>query len=191
MMHQDPSQGQQSSYGQPQYAQPPRSYPQAPYSVPPMPGYIQPRLKKSRRRLFIILGIILGIVLLIIAAGIVGIVALVNSPAKTVVQDYYAAVKSQDYTRAYSYLDIQTLTLNGQQQQASPEVYTQVAQVIDQQNGKVTDYNITGISLNASTSTGNTATITVDVTRGGKTQEVHVQLRQEGNDWKIVGIDQL
>lgn len=188
-MSQNPNPSQQSSYSGSQYAQPPQSYPQAPYGH--MPGYIQPRPKKSRRRLFIILGILLGMVLLIIAAGIVGLVALVNSPAKTVVQDYYAAVKSQDYARAYSYLDIQTLTLNGQQQQASPAVYTQVAQIVDQQNGKVTNYNITGISLNASTSRGNTATVTVDVTRGGKTQEVHVQLRQEGNDWKIVGIDQL
>jgi hypothetical protein len=185
-MYQGPNQSRQSSYGQP-----PQPYSQVPYNVPSAPGYTQPQPRKSRRRLFILPGILLGVVLLIIVAGIVLIVAVINSPAKTVVQEYYAAVKSQDYARAYSYLDIQALTLNGQQQPASPDVYTQVAQLIDQNNGKVTAYNITGVSLNASTSTGDTATITVDVTRGGKTQEVQVQLKQEGSDWKIVDIDHL
>jgi hypothetical protein len=142
--------------------------------------------------LWITLGIIFGVILLIIVGGIVAIVAYVNnSPAKTVTQQYYDAVKNQNYAQAYTYLDIQTLTLNGQQQQATPALYTQVAQIVDQQNGKVTDYNITGVNLSSSTSGGSTATVTVNVTRNGNTQEVHVQLKQEGNDWKIVGIDHL
>jgi hypothetical protein len=185
----------QQPYGQPQppYEQPPQPYAQTQYSVPPPPpGYAAPPPKKSRRRLWITLGIIFGVILLIFVGGIVAIIAYVNnSPAKTVTQQYYDAVKTQNYAQAYSYLDIQTLTLNGQQQQATQALYTQVAQLIDQQNGKVTDYNITGVSLNSSTSAGSTATVTVNVTRNGKTQEVHVQLRQEGNDWKIVSIDHL
>ncbi|GAC1519182.1 MAG: hypothetical protein NVS3B14_21420 [Ktedonobacteraceae bacterium] len=179
-------------YGQPQlpypYGQPPAGYGQAPYfsPQPPVPSLQKP--KKSRRWLWITLGIIL----LVLVGGITAIVLVVNnSPAKTAVQQYYNAVEKQDYATAYGYLDIQTLTFNGQQQNASQGLYTQVAQTIDQVNGKVTNYNIIGISLNSSTSTGNTATITVNVTRGGKTQEVHVQLQQVGNDWKIVGIDHL
>jgi flagellar basal body-associated protein FliL len=176
------------SYGPPpqSYGQPPTAYGQAPYySPPPAP---MPQRKKSLRWLWITL----VVVVLIIAGGVTALVlAVVNSPAKVAVQNYYNAVEAQNYAQAYSYLDIQTLSFNGQQQTASQGLYTQVAQAIDQANGKVTAYTITGINLNSSTSTGNTATITVNVTRGGKTQEVHVQLQQEGNDWKIVGIDHL
>lgn len=208
-MSYDPNQPQppygQSPYGQPQqpYGQPsyPQSqqpygqsqpYSQSQYSAPPPPPSYVPPPKKSRRRLWITLGIIFGVIILLVVGGIVAIVVLVNnSPAKTVTQQYYDAVKSQNYAQAYSYLDIQTLTLNGQQQQATQALYTQVAQIVDQQNGKVTDYNITGVNLSSSTSAGSTATVTVNVTRNGKTQEVHVQLKQEGNDWKIVSIDHL
>jgi Domain of unknown function (DUF4878) len=167
-------------------SQPPSPYgqPPQPYGQPPPP----PKPKKSRRWLWITLVIIL----LVVVGGVAAIILAVNnSPAKTVVQNYYNAVEKQDYATAYTYLGIQTLTFNGQQQTASQGLYTQVAQAIDQANGTVTGYNVTGISLSSSTSTGNTATVTVDVTRGGKTQAVHVQLQQVGNDWKIVGIDHL
>ncbi len=190
-------QPQQPPYGQPAqpyppYGQPGQPYAQPQYNIPPLPAYAPPQPKKSRRRLWITLGVIFGVLLLIFVGGIVAIVVLVNnSPAKTVVQQYYDAVKSQNYAQAYSYLDIQTLTLNGQEQQATQALYTQVAQFVDQQNGTVTDYNITGVNLNSSTSTGNTATVTVNVTRRGNIQEVHVQLRQEGNNWKIITIDHL
>jgi hypothetical protein len=182
----------QPPYGQPPYEQSAQPYAQPQYNVPSVPNYAPPPPKKSRRRLWITLGIIFGVILLIFVGGFVAIIAYVNnSPAKTVTQQYYDAVKTQNYAQAYTYLDIQTLTLNGQQQQATQALYTQVAQVVDQQNGKVTDYNITGVNLSSSTSTGSTAVVTVNVTRNGKTQEVHVQLRQEGNDWKIVSIDHL
>jgi flagellar basal body-associated protein FliL len=172
----------------PQYGQQPTYDSQAPMYGPQPQFYPQPTPKKSRRWLWITLAIIL----VVLIGGATAIVLTVNnSPAKTVVQQYYNAVEKQDYSTAYSYLAGHTLTLNGQQQNASQGLYTQVAQTIDQENGKVTAYNITGIYLNFSTSTGNTATITVNVTRGSTTQEVHVQLQQEGNDWKIVNIDQL
>lgn len=178
----------QAPAGQPLYTQTQQPYGQP---LPSTPTYTPPP-KKSRRGLWITLGIILGVILIIFVGGIVGIVAYVNnSPAKTVTQQYYNAVKSQNYAQAYSYLDIQTLTLNGQQQQATEPLYTQVAQFVDQQNGKVTDFNITGVNLSSSTSGASIATVTVNVTRNGKTQEVHVQLKQEGNDWKIVSIDHL
>jgi hypothetical protein len=190
----------QQPYGQPSqlypvqtpYGQPAQPYEQQQYNVPPVPAYAPPPPKKSRRRLWVTLGIIFGVILLIFVGGIVAIFAYVNnSPAKTVTQQYYNAVESQNYAQAYSYLDIQSLTLNGQQQQATQALYTQVAQFVDQQTGKVTNYNITGVELNSSTGTGNTATVTVDVTRNGTTQLVHVQLRQEGSDWKIVSLDHL
>ena len=191
-MSYDPNQppsGQSQSPNSP--GQPSAAYQQAPYYGPQPPLATLPPRKKSRRWLWIVLIIIV----LVVGGGATAIALAVNavnnSPAKTVVQDYYNAVAQQDYATAYSYLGIQTLTVNGQKQAASQDLYTQVAQSIDQANGPVTAYNITGIALNSSTSTGNTATITVDVTRGGKVQQVHLQLQQMGNDWVIVSIDHL
>src|SRR5450755_1457555 len=156
-----------SPYGQPPqpYGQPPTTYGQTPYYSPPPPPVSVPPRKKSRRWLWITL-----VVVFVIIAGAVTafVLAITNSPAKIAVQNYYNAVEAQNYATAYSYLDIQTLTFNGQQQTASQGLYTQVAQAVDQANGKVTAYTITGVELNSSTSTGNTATITANVTRGGK-----------------------
>jgi hypothetical protein len=181
----------QPSYTPPPYEQPVQPYAQSQYNVPPIPAYVPPP-KKSRRKMWITLGIILGVILLLLVGGFIAIFAYVNnSPAKTVTQQYYNAVESQNYAQAYTYLDIQNLTFNGQQQQATRALYIQVTQIVDKQNGKVTNYKITGVDLNSSTSAGNTATVTVDVTRNGNTQQVHVQLRQEGSDWKIVSIDHL
>ena len=181
----------QPSYTAPPSERPAQPYAQPQYNVPPIAAYAPPP-KKSRRKMWITLCIILGVILLLIVGGFLAIFAYVNnSPAKTVTQQYYNALESQNYAQAYTYLDIQNLTLNGQQQQATQALYIQVAQIVDKQNGKVTNYNITGVDLNSSTSAGNTATVTVDVTRNGNTQQVHVQLRQEGSDWKIVSIDHL
>lgn len=55
--------------------------------------------------------------------------------------------------------------------------------------GKVTVYTIIGNELSYDLFVGNNANITVKVTRGGEVQEVDIQLRQIGNNWKIVGID--
>lgn len=185
----------QPPYGQSQspnpLGQPSAAYQQAPYSSPQPPLATLPPRKKSRRWLWIILIIIVLVVGGGVAAIALAVNAVNNSPAKIVVQDYYNAVEQQDYATAYSYLGIQNIIINGQQQTASQDLYTQVAQANDQANGPVTACNITGIALNSSTSTGNMATITVNVTRGGKVQQVHVQLQQMGNDWVIVGIDHI
>src|SRR6516164_8975999 len=116
-MSYDPNQSQ-STYGQSTIGQPqsPQPYPQYQYGAPPSPPAYAPPPKKSHRGLWITLGISFVVILLIFIGGIVAIVAYVNnSPAKTVTQQYYDAVKSQNYAQAYTYLDIQTLTLNGQQ----------------------------------------------------------------------------
>lgn len=55
-------------------------------------------------------------------------VVLNNSPAKAVVQAYYAAVEKQDYATAYTYLDIQTMSHDGQQYPATQALYIHVSQ---------------------------------------------------------------
>jgi hypothetical protein len=157
--------------------------------VPPQVGFL-PKRRKVPLWAWIVIAFVVFVV--VIACGVLGLVLFLNnSPAKAVVQDYYAAVEKQDYAKAYTYLDIQTLTAAGQQLPATQETYIQASQELDQIEGKVTAYSIIGIEISGSSSTGNTASITVSVTRGGKMLEVHVQLRQIGNNWKIVGVDHL
>jgi hypothetical protein len=115
-----------------------------------------------------------------------------NSPAKAASQHYYDAIKSQDYATAYSYLDPTIkLTLQGQQQQINAQTFTQAAQAYDTAKGKVSSYSISSVNLNSSTSAGNTADITVSVTRNGTAYDVHLQLQQQGSNWKIVSFDTL
>jgi hypothetical protein len=192
-------QGQQQPYRQPPYAQPQPygqpPYGQAPYGQPQgQPPYGQPQpAPKKRRRWPLILAIIAGILVLACAASIVAVVLAVNnSPAKTVSQQYYAAIQNQDYATAYSYLDPNIkVTYQGQTQQINQQLFTLIAQGYDQAKGKVSAYSITGVNVSSSSSDGNTGNVTVNVTRNNKSYDVHLQLQQEGNAWKIVGFDNL
>jgi Putative lumazine-binding len=113
-----------------------------------------------------------------------------NSPAKAVSQQYYDAIRNHDAAKAYSYLDpTMKLTFQGQSQQINEQTFAQVLQAYDQAKGPVSDYSITSTNISTSTSTGNTANVTVRVTRSGNSYDVHLQLRQEGNDWKILSFD--
>ncbi len=163
--------------------------PSSPQSqVPPVPA--QPP-RRRRRWLWITLAIV--VVLLLACVG--GILALVlgvnNSPAKAAAQHYYDALKSRDYSTAYTYVDPAiTLTIQNQSQRMNPQLFTEVAQAYDTQKGRVSDYSISGINLNSSTSKGNTADVTINVKRN-TSYDVHLQLKQEGNDWKVIGFDSL
>jgi hypothetical protein len=180
-------------YPQPESSLPPQPFGAgAPLPVPPVPPQFGslPRRKKVPFWVWIVIACVVPIV--VIAGGVLALVLVLNnSPAKAVVQNYYTAVEKQDYVQAYTYLDIQTLTAAGQQYPATQEAYIQASQELDQVEGKVTAFTVIGIEISGSSSTGNTASITVNVTRGGKTLEVHIQLQQIGNDWKIVSLDHL
>jgi len=108
------------------------------------------------------------------------------NPATDVANKYYTAIQSQDYATAYSYLDASSITFNNQS--LTQSLYTQAAQAVDAQKGKVTSYSITSTNLNTSNGV-NTASCTISVTRNGSPYDVHLKLQQEGNDWKIVSID--
>lgn len=187
-MYNDPNQPQQEPYGQ---GQPSYGQAQVPYGVPPV-SFVSPQQPRKRRRwLWIILGII--VVLLLACAG--GIFALVNlvshNPATDVVNHYYTAIKSQDYPTAYQYLDpSMKLSSQGASQQVTPALFTQVGQAVDGAKGKVTNYTISSTALNSNNGV-NTANFTVSVTRNGPSYDVHLQLQQEGSDWKLVSFDSL
>ncbi|WP_165423248.1 DUF3828 domain-containing protein [Ktedonosporobacter rubrisoli] len=69
-------------------------------------------------------------------------------------------------------------------------LFKQANQVLDASKGKVSSTSIT--STNISTDNGtNTATFTVSVQRNGQPYNVHLELKQEGNNWKIVNLDNI
>ncbi len=179
--------------------QPPSPYQPTQYGAPPPaypPPYVQPQppqQKSSLRWLWITLGIVGGVLVLgcggCLLAGVlgVGIFASVFSGPLTAVNGYYTAVQNQDYATAYSYLSIDTLRSNGQSMTASESSYEQIATVLDNLHGKVTAYSVTNTDIS-----GDTATITVQVTRArGGTYDVTLRLQKIGNDWKITGFDNI
>jgi hypothetical protein len=143
--------------------------------------------KKSRRGLWIALGVIGGLFVLLcgifVVAGAfgVGLFASVVSGPTNAVNQYYTAIEHQDYKTAYSYLQLDTFTVSGQQVAANEALYVQLASGLDTAKGKVTSHSISSIQVN-----NNDATVVVSATRSGQSYTVQLELQKVGNDWKIV-----
>ena len=182
----------QQPYGQqPPYGQPPPSYGQPEYQptqyVGPAPGgYMPPPQqpqKKSLRWLWITLGILGGIIVLgcvgcgITAALGVGFFAKTIGPT-VVADEYYTAIKNQDYVKAYSYWDTSGVT-SVQGQQVTEQTFAGLAQAVDLAKGPVT-------SFSAVPNSNNPSLVTVTVTRNGTPYDVQLQFQQVNGSWKIV-----
>lgn len=152
------------------------------YRTPPVPdytrfpGYYQ-RPRRSYRWVWITLGII-ALVCIIGVALVVGFaVSSVGGP--TIASDqYYTALRDQNYARAYSYLGSQLKTVYSQ------EVFTQMAQQRDAEAGRVIHYSYQNIPA------GSPTPIILTVTRtNGITYTVHLEMQQEGGAWVITAFD--
>ena len=156
----------------PEYTTPP------PPSYTGAPGYYQ-RPTPSYRWLWIVLGVFALLCLLGGALVWVFVVSPVGGP--TIASDqYYTAIRDQDYAKAYGYLgsDLQA-TL-------SREDFTRQAQQQDAAFGRVSHYSYSNVPL------GDPAAATITVTRAsGTTYMVHLELRQEGGAWKITIFDRI
>lgn len=103
--------------------------------------------------------------------------------AQATAQAYYAAIETQDYTTAYSYMDSGLIASNGQT--LTQDLYTQAAQERDTSLGNVTNYSI-------SADPNNPNSITVSVTRGqGSPYTVHLKFTQTSSGWKITSYDEI
>lgn len=115
----------------------------------------------------------------------VGFFAKTIAAPVTTVDQYYNAVKSQEYNTAYSYIGTNLTAQNGQT--LTQELYTTAAQALDTVKGKVTNYSVGVPSV-----TNNTASVTVSVTRGSTpAYDVHLQLQQVNGSWKITSYDNI
>lgn len=205
-MYNDPGQPQQPPFdpsrtepGQPQFP-PNQNYPINPgypvnpnnpnyqnypnYGMPPQ----QPR-KRSLRWLWITLSIIGGLAVIICAAIIILVFVVGRSVAPTVgsittATEYYTAIRRQNYAQAYSYIDTgKTTSIQGQA--VTQETFTRLATVADTARGPVTNFSIQNID------TQHPENVTVHVTRGSQSYDVHLVLTQVGNNWKITQIDNI
>jgi hypothetical protein len=192
-----PGQPQQPPYEQQWGQQPPQDYAPTQYVAPaygaqPAPGYMPPQQpKRSRRGLWIALGIIGGLIVLSCAVcGIFFVLGIgffaksVALPAITVNQ-YYSAVEKQDYNTAFSYISTNLTASNGQT--LTQDLYTTAAQALDFAKGKVTTYSVGNVSTS-----NNVASVTVSVTRGSAAPyDVQLQLQQINGSWKITSYNNI
>ena len=136
------------------------------------------------------LGIIAGVLVLGCAvcglafAGVGFFAKTVAGPA-IVVDQYYNAVKNQDYTTAFSSMEPGTTTFRGQV--ISQQTYAVAAQGLDTLRGKVSSFSVA-----VPTVTNNSASVTVTVNRtNAAAYDVHLQLQQVNGTWKIVSFDNI
>jgi hypothetical protein len=102
---------------------------------------------------------------------------------KATVTSFYQAIESQKYIVANSYLDANATTTNGQR--LSQQTFTQLAQSRDNQFGPVTGFDLL---LNSSDPSQVIMTI---ARKNGFRYHAHLQVKQEGNNWKILTLDRI
>ena len=159
--------------------QPPPEYrtPPASYSTGVPPHYQRPQ--SSYLWLWIVLGVFA--LLCLVGGALVWVFAVSPLGGPTIASDqYYTAIRDNDYTKAYSYLGTDLRT------SISQEDFTRQGQQQDAAFGRVSHYSYSNVPL------GDPATATITVTRAsGTTYTVHLELRQEGGAWKISAFDRI
>jgi hypothetical protein len=190
-MSDDPLQPRQEpASDRPWYEYVSTGYGQFPYGgMPSMPPYAPAPARPSHRRLWLTL-LIVGIVLVLFVCGGCMTASFFgfryiqqNLGPVLVASQYYGAVKEQEYDLAYSYLDAHALI---QGQHLSLAAFIHLAQTIDATRGKVTQDIPTSF-----TKSGALPRVNMLVTREKQTYSVSLQLRREGNDWKIVSANRI
>ena len=148
-----------------------------------MPTYAEPQQqsRRSRRALYILVGAAAAIVLI---GFVVYVVMTVSSTLTSLKQNgsiperYYLNIMSGDYTTAATYLDSHA-TID--EQPVDQQAFIHLAKAADTQFGSV--HGITFSTESDATS------VTVTVSRGSRSYDVHLVLQQENGTWKIISAD--
>ncbi len=155
----------------------PRQAPYPTYQPPPQAPYPPAR---TPRGVWIAVGVVAALVLVAtIAVAVVGgwLIGTAGGPSIAADQ-YYTAIKSQNYANAYGHLGAQL------RQSLSQQAYTQQAQARDAADGIVTKFAYTTIPM------GDPADLTISVTRaGGSTYTMHLRLAKESGVWRVISFD--
>ena len=111
--------------------------------------------------------------------GLGSALTIIGSPTITC-DEYYNAIRDQDYSRAYSFLG------SGVKAGLSQEAFTQQAQQQDGAYGHVRQF------FYANGSGDDPASVTLTVRRlYGTSSTVNLEMRQEGRAWKITAFDRI
>ena len=151
------------------------------------PNYnYSPQPRKSRTWLWIVLGSAIGVLLFSALVAGSAFFALHTFFQQTdqpvpVVASYGLAFIRQDYTSAYTDLDSRA-TINGHQ--VDQQSFTALATSADTHYGKVSGWNI-----DPALQGNDPSHMTITVHRGNRNYQIHIQLKLEGNDWKIISAD--
>jgi hypothetical protein len=138
--------------------------------------------KKSRTWVWVLSGMLVLytlISLIVLAFGVQVAINAFGGPT-IVAEQYYSAIKDQDYARAYTYLDLKVAA------RMSKEAFITAARDRDRADGVVTTFTL------LTEPDGDHATATIAVTRSHeKAYTVHLNLQKVGNEWKISAYDRL
>ena len=111
--------------------------------------------------------------------GLGSAITIIGSPTITC-DEYYNAIRDQDYSRAYTFLG------SGVKAGLSQEAFTQQAQQQDGAYGHVRQF------FYANGPGDDPASVTLTVTRAnGTSSTVNLEMRQEGRSWKITSFDRI
>jgi hypothetical protein len=176
-----------TQYSPPPLAQNRQAYGQPLYAGPPV--YLHPAKKSSLRWLWITLSIVGGLLVLACAgcavAGALGFTFLAQTLAPQVTaQQYYQAIEQQDYATAYSFMTSDaSITVGGQAIPLTQEaIFATTAKALDRTAGTVSGFD-------AGVPGSDTSRVTVTVTRGSRSYEVHLTLVKVDKTWKIQSAD--
>ena len=93
---------------------------------------------------------------------------------------YYQAIVAGNYQLAFTYLDANASGPDGQR--LTLQAFLQLAHTMDGQGGAVTDFSVAAFQ--------SMIVMTIDRKKFGP-YHAHLQMKQEGNDWKIVSLDRI
>jgi hypothetical protein len=102
------------------------------------------------------------------------------SDMAAVVQDYYQAIQVHNYTKAYSYVQSDATTTDGQKLTLAS--LKQMATMIENTEGPIQNFTVAAFPADV--------VMTIMRQRMGP-YHAHLQLKQAGNTWKIVSIDRI
>lgn len=183
----------------------PDSPEQPPYRPSPSDEQVQPRKKVPRWLQILIAALVL------FSAGASAysyLSSVLHDPVPGIVNQYYTAIKSQDYTTAYQYLGAHqwdpSIKSNpgigadggwgfpGAGDFMTQSQFIQAAQNADTTQGKVRNFKLDNTYRALNSNSPYRALASVTVTRNGTSYTVKLNIQQiGGTDWKIVGFDNL
>ncbi len=104
----------------------------------------------------------------------------VNQELERITTQFYTLVEAKNYAQAYTYLDPHATDPNGQA--FTRQSFENQAQARDSEAGTVTSFSVSAFAP--------MVIATVTRTQLGP-YHAHLQMKQEGNSWKIISLDRI